>query len=62
MRIEFVEMIIDQLTDKGAMDSQPIRGSNHRGCAQRPEYFFDMKRADKLANTIDEINRSGAAV
>lgn len=55
-------MIIDQLTDKGAMDSQPIRGSNHRGCAQRPEYFFDMKRADKLANTIDEINRSGAAV
>ncbi|EEE47200.1 DEAD/DEAH box helicase family protein [Roseibium alexandrii] len=58
-QIEFIDMIIAHLTDKGMMDPSLLYESPFTDVAPSgPEQVFDIKRADRLIEMIDELNKS----
>jgi type I restriction enzyme R subunit len=60
-QIEFVEMVIDHLTEKGAMDPGLLYESPFIDIAPTgPQSVFPMERARKLISVIADLN--GAAV
>lgn len=60
-QIEFIDMIVDHLTEKGVMDPQLLYESPFTDVAPSgPEQVFDLTRADKLVDAINDINRSAA--
>ncbi|MCA1298066.1 DEAD/DEAH box helicase family protein [Stappia indica] len=60
-QIEFIDMIVDHLTEKGVMDPQLLYESPFTDVAPSgPEQVFDLTRADELVDAINEINRSAA--
>ena len=63
-QIEFVELVIEHLTEKGVMDPRLLYESPFKDIAPSgPEQVFSMKRTSELFDVIDVINRSaGEAV
>ena len=58
-QIEFVEMIIEHLTEKGVMDPKLLYESPFTDIAPSgPEQVFSIERTDKLIDVIDRINMS----
>lgn len=58
-QIEFVEMIIEHLTEKGVMDPKMLYESPFIDiAAEGPEQVFSMERADRLFEVIAGINMS----
>lgn len=58
-QIEFVEMIIEHLTEKGVMDPKMLYESPFIDiAAEGPEQVFSMERADRLFEVIEGINTS----
>ena len=56
-QIEFVELIIEHLTDKGAMDPRLLYESPFKDIAPSgPEQVFPLERADQLFDVIARIN------
>jgi type I restriction enzyme R subunit len=61
-QIEFVEMIIEHLTEKGVMEPALLYGSPFTDIAPSgPEQVFDMTRTDRLIEAIERINKSAVA-
>ncbi len=60
-QIEFIEMIVDHMTEKGVMDPQLLYESPFTDVAPSgPEQVFDLKRTDKLIAAINGFNQSAA--
>tara|TARA_R110000868_G_scaffold28284_3_gene106387 strand:- start:297 stop:3731 length:3435 start_codon:yes stop_codon:yes gene_type:complete len=63
-QIEFVDLVIEHLTEKGVMDPRLLYESPFKDIAPSgPEQVFSMKRTSELFDVIDRINTSaGEAV
>lgn len=60
-QIEFVELVIEQLTDKGAMDPGRLYESPFIDVsAGGPEKLFDLERVQRLVTAIEDVDRSAA--
>jgi type I restriction enzyme, R subunit len=60
-QIEFIEMIIDHLTEKGSMDPGLLYESPFTDVApQGPNQVFDLARARQLVTVIEGVNESAA--
>tara|TARA_R100000365_G_C2748226_1_gene79248 strand:+ start:6222 stop:9680 length:3459 start_codon:yes stop_codon:yes gene_type:complete len=56
-QIEFIELIIEHLTEKGTMDPKLLYDSPFKDIAPSgPEQVFPMDRADQLFDVIERIN------
>ncbi|WP_448950227.1 DEAD/DEAH box helicase family protein [Labrys neptuniae] len=61
-QIEFIEMVIDHLTEKGVMDPGLLYDSPFTDIApQGPQQVFDMERTKQLVEAIKGLNTSAAA-
>ncbi|WP_417693434.1 DEAD/DEAH box helicase family protein [Roseibium sp.] len=61
-QIEFIELIIEHLTEKGIMDPALLYESPFTDIAPSgPEQVFDMGRADRLVEMIEQLNKSAVA-
>ena len=58
-QIEFINMIVDHLTERGVMEPGLLYESPFIDVApQGPDQVFDLKRTDRLFALIDELNQS----
>jgi type I restriction enzyme, R subunit len=58
-QIEFIDLIIEHLTEKGTMDPRLLYESPFTDLApQGPEQVFDFERAKKLVDVISSINET----
>jgi type I restriction enzyme R subunit len=58
-QIEFVELVIEHLTEKGVMDPKALYTSPFTDVAPSgPEQVFSIERTDQLIDVIDRINMS----
>jgi type I restriction enzyme R subunit len=58
-QMEFIEMIIDHLTEKGAMDPRLLYESPFTDVAPAgPEQVFPMEKTNALVAAIEQLNRS----
>ena len=58
-QIEFVELVVDHLTEKGVMDPKLLYDSPFKDLAPSgPEQVFNLERTDYLFNLIESFNRS----
>jgi len=58
-QIEFVDLIIEHLTEKGVMDPKALYTSPFTDVAPSgPEQVFSIERTDQLIDVIDRINMS----
>ena len=58
-QIEFINMMIEHLTDQGMMDPGLLYDSPFTDIApQGPEQVFDDDRVIKLFQTIDQLNNA----
>lgn len=61
-QIEFIDMVIEHLTDQGVMDPALLYEPPFTGIAPTgPEHLFDENRVVKLFETIKAINESAVA-
>ena len=61
-QIEFVRLVVDHLTEKGAMEPGLLYESPFTDIApQGPDQVFDEPRVERLFRVIEEINRSAVA-
>lgn len=58
-QIEFIELVIEHLTEKGVMDPKMLYTSPFTDVAPSgPEQVFDLKRTDRLIEVIEGFNAS----
>lgn len=58
-QIEFVDLVIEHLTEKGVMDPKSLYSSPFTDVAPSgPEQVFDLKRTDRLIEVIESFNAS----
>lgn len=61
-QIEFINMVIEHLTDQGTMDPELLYEPPFTGVAPTgPEHLFDEARVVRLVSKIREINESAVA-
>lgn len=61
-QIEFIDMVIEHLTEKGTMDPGLLYESPFIDVApQGPQQVFDLARAQKIVGVIEAFNESAAA-
>jgi len=62
-QIEFVDLVIEHLTEKGVMDPKALYESPFTDVAPTgPEQVFSLKQTDELFDVIDRINLSASEV
>ena len=58
-QLEFIELLIEHLTEKGMMDPRALYTSPFTDVAPSgPEQVFSIQRTDELIDVIDRINLS----
>ena len=61
-QIEFIELIVEHLTEKGAMDPRQLYESPFTDIAPSgPEQVFSLERTDQLIGVIEQLNLSAVA-
>lgn len=61
-QIEFIDMVIEHLTDQGMMDPELLYEPPFTGVAPTgPEHLFDEAKVVRLVSKIREINESAVA-
>ena len=61
-QIEFVGLVVDHLTERGAMEPELLYESPFTDVApQGPDQVFDGPRVDRLFKVIEQLNRSAVA-